>query len=40
VNPELEDSVPVRLTRENEIDAAVLAILSASRASRAFLAGG
>jgi hypothetical protein len=37
VNPELEDRVPLRLMRENEIDAVARAILSAARA---FLAGG
>jgi hypothetical protein len=37
VNPELEDRVPLRLMRENEIDAVAPAILSAARA---FLAGG
>ena len=36
VNPELEDRVPLRLMRENEIDAVAPAILSAARA---FLAG-
>jgi hypothetical protein len=37
VNPELGDRVPLRLMRENEIDAVAPAILSAARA---FLAGG
>jgi len=37
VNPELEDRVPLRLMRENEIDVVAPAILSAARA---FLAGG
>jgi hypothetical protein len=37
VNPELKDRVPLRLMRENEIDAVAPAILSAARA---FLAGG
>jgi len=37
VNPELGDRVPLRLMRENEIDAVAPAIL---RAARAFLAGG
>ena len=37
VNPELEDRVPLRLMRENEIDVVAPAILSAVRA---FLAGG
>ena len=37
VNPELEDRVPLRLMRENEIDAVAPAILSAARA---FLAWG
>jgi hypothetical protein len=37
VNPELGDRVPLRLLRENEIDAIAPAILSAARA---FLAGG
>jgi len=37
VNPELGDRVPLRLMRENEIDAVAQAILSAARA---FLAGG
>jgi hypothetical protein len=32
VNPELEDRVPLRLMRENEIDAVAPAILSAARA--------
>jgi hypothetical protein len=32
VNPELEDRVPLRLMRENEIDAVAPAILSAVRA--------
>ena len=36
VNPELGDRVPLRLMRENEIDAVAPAILSAARA---FLAG-
>jgi hypothetical protein len=36
VNPELGDRVPLRLMRENEIDAVAPAILSAVRA---FLAG-
>jgi len=36
-NPELEDRVPLRLRRENEIDAVAPAILNAARA---FLAGG
>ena len=37
VNPELGDRVPLRLMRENEIDAVAPAVLSAARA---FLAGG
>ncbi len=37
VNPELGDRVPLRLLRENDIDAVAPAILSAARA---FLAGG
>jgi hypothetical protein len=37
VNPELGDRVPMRLMRENEIDAVAPAVLSAARA---FLAGG
>ena len=37
VNPELEDRVPLRLMRENEIDVVAPAILSAARA---FLAWG
>jgi hypothetical protein len=37
VNPELGDRVPLRLMRENDIDAVAPAILSAARA---FLAGG
>ena len=37
VNPELGDRIPLRLMRENEIDAVAQAILSAARA---FLAGG
>ena len=37
VNPELGDRVPLRLMRENEIDAVAPTILSAARA---FLAGG
>ena len=37
VNPELGYRVPVRLMRENEIDAVAPAVLSAARA---FLAGG
>ena len=37
VNPELGDRVPLRLMRENQIDAVAPAILSAARA---FLAGG
>ena len=37
VNPELGDRIPLRLMRENEIDAVAPAILSAARA---FLAGG
>jgi hypothetical protein len=37
VNPELGDRVPLRLMRENEIDAVAPAILSAVRA---FLSGG
>jgi hypothetical protein len=37
VNPELGDRVPLRLMRENEIDAVAPAILNAARA---FLAEG
>jgi hypothetical protein len=37
VNPEFGDRVPLRLLRENDIDAVAPAILSAARA---FLAGG
>ena len=37
VNPELGDRVPLRLMRENDIDAVAPAVLSAARA---FLAGG
>jgi hypothetical protein len=37
VNPELGDRVPLRIMRENEIDAVAPAILSAARA---FLLGG
>lgn len=37
VNPELGDRVPLRLLRENDMDAVAPAILSAARA---FLAGG
>ncbi|HEY0308141.1 MAG TPA: DUF2384 domain-containing protein [Acidobacteriaceae bacterium] len=37
VNPELGDRVPLRLLRENDIDAIAPSILSAARA---FLAGG
>ncbi len=37
VNPELGDRVPLRLLRENDIDAVAPAVLSAARA---FLAGG
>ena len=36
-NPELEDRVPLRLMRENEIDAVAPAILNSARE---FLAGG
>lgn len=37
LNPELGDRVPLRLLRENEIDAVAPAVLSAARA---FLAEG
>ncbi len=37
VNPELGDRVPLRLLRENDIDAVAPAILNAARS---FLAGG